>query len=72
MYAALPIAALGASVLGGAEVKALQTDSAGKPQVLVIISDHGSGTAEFGAALQTDPCMIDLGEPFAFMKTVWA
>ena len=72
LYAVLPLAALGASVLGGAEVKALQTDSAGKPQVLVIISDHGSGTAEFGAALQTHPCMIDLGEPFAFKKTVWA
>jgi hypothetical protein len=70
MYAALPLAALGASVLGGNEIYALQASEA--PQVLVIISDHGSGTAEFGAALQTHPCMIDLGEPFAFKKTVWA
>jgi hypothetical protein len=57
----------------GAEVKVFQEDAAPvRPQVLVIISDHGSGTAEFGAALQTHPCMIDLGEPFAFKKTVWA
>ena len=73
LSAFLPLAALGASVLGGLEVNALQEDAAPvRPQVLVIISDHGSGTAEFGAALQTHPCMIDLGEPFAFKKTVWA
>ena len=70
LYAVLPLAALGASVLGGNEVHALQASEA--PQVLVIISDHGRGTAEFGAALQTHPCMIDLGEPFAFKKSVWA
>ena len=64
---ALPLQMRGAEVN---EVQALQASEA--PQVLVIISDHGSGTAEFGAALQTHPCMIDLGEPFAFKKTVWA
>ena len=76
LYAALPmLCAIMALPLQmrGAEVKALQEDAAPvRPQVLVIISDHGSGTAEFGAALQTHPCMIDLGEPFAFKKTVWA
>ena len=74
LYAVLLFAALGASVthLGDPE-NSLQVDAAPvRPQVLVIISDHGSGTAEFGAALQTHPCMIDLGEPFAFKKTVWA
>jgi hypothetical protein len=64
---ALPLQMRGAEVN---EVHALLASEA--PQVLVIISDHGSGTAEFGAALQTHPCMIDLGEPFAFKKTVWA
>ena len=42
------------------------------PVVLVIISDHGSGTMEFGAALNTHPCMFDLGEPFALKDTLWS
>jgi hypothetical protein len=43
-----------------------------RPQVLVIVSDHGSGTTNFGAALDTHPCVFDLGEPFAHATTLWA
>jgi len=42
------------------------------PTVLVILSDHGSGTMEFGAALNTHPCMFNLGEPFALKDTLWS
>jgi hypothetical protein len=36
-----------------------------RAELLVIVSDHGSGTSNFGDALGTHPCMFDLGEPFA-------
>ena len=43
-------------------------------QVLVIVSDHGGGTTEFGLALEKHPCVFDLGEPFAAGSTglVWS
>jgi hypothetical protein len=44
----------------------------GRAQVLVIVSDHGSGTTDFGEALNTHPCMFDLGEPFANANVLWA
>ena len=43
-----------------------------RAQVLVIVSDHGSGTTDFGAALNTHPCMFDLGEPFANPSGLWS
>jgi hypothetical protein len=42
------------------------------PQVLVLVSDHASGTTEFGRALQTHPCVFDLEEPFSFSSMVWS
>ena len=39
---------------------------------LVIISDHSSGATEFGQALNTHPCMFDLGETFKITDTIWA
>ena len=36
-----------------------------RPQVLVIVSDHGGGTTQFGQAISEHPCIFDLGEPFA-------
>ena len=44
-------------------------ESSGRAQVLVIVSDHGSGTTEFGQALNEHPCVFDLGEPFAYTST---
>jgi hypothetical protein len=43
-----------------------------RAQVLVIVSDHGSGTSTFGEALNKHPCVFDLGEPFSFASTVWS
>jgi hypothetical protein len=43
-----------------------------RPQVLVIVSDHGSGTTEFGNALNTHPCMFDVGEPFSNADGPWS
>ncbi|KOO22760.1 glucan -beta-glucosidase [Chrysochromulina tobinii] len=40
------------------------SEETGRAQVLVVVSDHGSGTSTFGKALQTHPCMFDLGETF--------
>jgi hypothetical protein len=45
-----------------------------RPQVLVIVSDHGSGTTDFGLALNMHPCMFNLDEVFALTKdtnTLW-
>ena len=42
------------------------------PHVLVLVSDHASGTSEFGRALQTHPCVYDLEEPFSFSSMVWS
>ena len=43
-----------------------------RAEVLVIVSDHGSGTTDFGDALNTHPCMFDLGEPFANPTGLWS
>ncbi|KOO29766.1 hypothetical protein Ctob_011215 [Chrysochromulina tobinii] len=40
--------------------------------VLVIISDHGSGTTDFGVALNTHPCILDLMEPFGDQYVLWS
>jgi len=44
----------------------------GHPQVLVIVSDHGSGTSDLGVALNTHPCMHDLMEPFGEAFALWS
>ena len=43
-----------------------------RAQVLVVVSDHGSGTTEIGKALNKHPCVFDIGEPFAYSTTVWS
>jgi hypothetical protein len=43
-----------------------------RAQVLVIVSDHGSGTTDFGEALNTHPCVNDLQEIFAYANVVWS
>ena len=40
--------------------------------MLVTVTDHGSGTTNFGKALNTHPCMFDLGEPFANPSGLWS
>jgi hypothetical protein len=40
--------------------------------VLVLVSDHGSGTSEFGQALNTHPCVFDVETPFSFSNTLWS
>ena len=35
-----------------------------RAQVLVVVSDHGSGTTNLGRALNSHPCVLDIGEPF--------
>ena len=52
--------------------KAVPGGLPGRAQVLVVVSDHASGTTEFGKALAKHPCVFDLGEPFAFSDTVWS
>jgi hypothetical protein len=41
-------------------------------KVLVLVSDHGSGTSEFGQALNTHPCVFDVETPFSFSNTLWS
>ena len=55
-----------------AEEAAAEKARASFAQVLVIISDHESGTTEFGHALNTHPCVFDLGEPFSYTSMVWS
>jgi len=42
-----------------------------KKQVLVTVSDEGSGTSNFGNALGVHPCIFDVGEAFGSGLTVW-
>ena len=73
MLLSLWAVSLGAAVLN--EVNTLQAYApltSDHPTVLVILSDHGSGTMEFGAALNTHPCMFNLGELFALKDTLWS
>jgi hypothetical protein len=48
------------------------TSKAVRAQVLVIVSDHGSGTTDLGDALNAHPCMFDVGEPFANPSGLWS
>ena len=43
-----------------------------RAQVLVIVSDSGSGTTDFGEALNKHPCMFNLGEPFMQSAMMWS
>ena len=62
----------GAKVALAPVAKAVPGGLPGRAQVLVVVSDHASGTTEFGKALAKHPCVFDLGEPFAFSDTVWS
>jgi hypothetical protein len=46
--------------------------SATRAQVLVVVSDHGSGTSSLGKALKTHPCVYDMNEPFGRDYMLWA
>lgn len=57
-----------------AEKPAAASDAAaakGRAQVLVMVSDHGSGTSNLEKALGTHPCMFSLGETFG-TKLLWS
>lgn len=41
-------------------------------QVLVIVTDHGSGSSTFGEALETHPCLFNLAEPFSPAERIWS
>ena len=55
-----------------AAIRAPAPTQASRAQVLVIISDHGSGTTDFGVALNTHPCILDLMEPFGDQYVLWS
>ena len=57
---------------GWAEKKPALEATGTRAQVLVIISDHGSGTSNFANALNTHPCVQDIGEPFGMGQMLWA
>ena len=42
------------------------------PQVLVIVSDHGSGTSNLGKAVGTHPCVFDMAELFGDQIMLWS
>jgi hypothetical protein len=48
------------------------TKATGRAEVLVIVSYHGSGTTDFGVALNTHPCILDLMEPFGDQYVLWS
>jgi hypothetical protein len=43
---------------------AKEAPKAAHAQVLVVVSDHGSGTSSLGNALETHPCVFNVGEGF--------
>ena len=45
---------------------------ASRAQVLVVVSDHGSGTSNFGESLKKHPCMYDVGEVFGAGYMLWS
>ena len=57
---------------GWAEKKPSLEATGARAQVLVIVSDHGSGTSNFANALNTHPCVQDIGEPFGMGQMLWA
>jgi hypothetical protein len=46
-------------------------ETSGRAEVLVLVSDHGSGTTNFGDILNTHPCILDVGEPFGSGYMLW-
>jgi len=42
-----------------------------RAEVLVIVSNHGSGTTSLGDVLNTHPCIVDVGEPFGPHQILW-
>ena len=55
-------------------VRALETrglDDGGRAQVLVVVSDHGTGSSNFGHSMKRHPCVFDIGEPFGGEYMLW-
>ena len=48
-----------------------ELSTSGRAEVLVLVSDHGSGTTNFGDILNTHPCILDVGEPFGSGYMLW-
>ena len=59
------------NVINAIDTGVIDLHGASKPQVLVIVADHGSGTSTFGEALNKHPCLFDVGEPFGDSYLVW-
>ena len=49
-----------------------ELSTSGRAEVLVLVSDHGSGTTNFGDILNTHPCILDVGEPFGSGYVLWS
>ena len=52
--------------------KAPLAKETGRAQVLVVVSDHGSGTSNFGESLKKHPCVFDVGESFGAGYMLWS
>ena len=67
---------LASSILFGLPLETIDTSEVisqpSRAQVLVIVSDSGSGTTDFGDALNKHPCMFNLGEPFMQSAMMWS
>ena len=48
-----------------------ELSTSNRAEVLVLVSDHGSGTTNFGDILNTHPCILDVGEPFGSGYMLW-
>ena len=48
-----------------------ELSTSSRAEVLVLVSDHGSGTTNFGDILNTHPCILDVGEPFGSGYMLW-
>ena len=46
-------------------------DLDGHAQVLVVVSDHGTGSSNFGHSMKRHPCVFDIGEPFGGEYMLW-
>jgi hypothetical protein len=56
----------------GAPAHAPATIAATRAEVLVVVSDHGSGTSTFDQTLNEHPCMFNVGEPFGPGDMLWS
>lgn len=56
----------------GAPAHAPATLAATRAEVLVVVSDHGSGTSTFDQTLNEHPCMFNVGEPFGPGEMLWS